>query len=196
MYSCPTKVCILIELTSPCEENFLERNLDKPTSYEELCQSIESNGWKSHLFPVEVGARGYCGKSLLSCLRRLGLNTKIIKSTINTLSLASVKASFEIWLSRNCHKWSYEDKTIKKVFHRISVKTLLSSLLSSLIAQLWIIMYLLQIQKSQGQASQSIQWQTCTTKETHATSTLCYSASVFLWVSPPFYHRDRTFLNS
>ena len=40
------------------------------------CVSIRENGWRHHLFAIEVGARGYCAYNVRSCFRRLGLNTK------------------------------------------------------------------------------------------------------------------------
>ena len=43
-----------------------------------LKATIESNGWSVGLFAVEVGARGYCSKSVLCCLRKLGFNNTLI----------------------------------------------------------------------------------------------------------------------
>ena len=59
IYSVLKKTVILIELTSPCEENFEDRHFDKIARYEALCVSIRENGWRHHLFAIEVGARGY-----------------------------------------------------------------------------------------------------------------------------------------
>ena len=50
------KTVILIELTSPCEESFEDRHFDKIARYEALCVSIRENGWRHHLFAIEVGA--------------------------------------------------------------------------------------------------------------------------------------------
>ena len=76
MYSVLSKTVILIELTSPCEENFEDRHFDKNSRYEALCIAIRQNGWRVYFFAIEVGARGYCAFNVRSCLRRLGLNTK------------------------------------------------------------------------------------------------------------------------
>ena len=83
MYSVLKKTVILIELTSPCEENFEDRHFDKISRYEALCVSIRENGWRHHLFAIEVGARGYCAYNVRSCFRRLGLNTKETKVVLN-----------------------------------------------------------------------------------------------------------------
>ena len=53
MYSVLKKTVILIELTSPCEENFEDRHFDKIARYEALCVSIRENGWRHHLFAIE-----------------------------------------------------------------------------------------------------------------------------------------------
>ena len=38
---------------------------------------MESNGWSVELFAVEVGAGGYCSKSVLCCLKKIGLGASI-----------------------------------------------------------------------------------------------------------------------
>ena len=58
-----------------------------------------------YMFPIEVGARAYCSSTVKSCLMRLGFSTSLVKSTLKSLSLTSLKASFQIWLPRNSRKW-------------------------------------------------------------------------------------------
>ena len=53
------------------------------------------------LFVVEVGARGYCSKSFLCCLKKLGFSNKRIRSTIKNLSKSCMECCFSIWLARN-----------------------------------------------------------------------------------------------
>ena len=83
--------------------------------YEPLSTSIKSNGWSVHLFGIEVGARGYCSTRVKSCLCRLGFSGKFLKSTIKKLSLSSLKASFQICLSRDCKRWLEEKVTISPI---------------------------------------------------------------------------------
>ena len=64
IYSFSTKTCIILELTCCCEENFEQWHEKKFHKYDPLSKSISSNGWKVYLFPIEVGARGYCGTSV------------------------------------------------------------------------------------------------------------------------------------
>ena len=53
------------------------------------------------LFAVEVGARGYCCKSVLCCFKKLGFSNAFIRNTIEKLSKSSMECSFCIWLARN-----------------------------------------------------------------------------------------------
>ena len=97
IYSVLKKTVILIELTSPCKENFEDRHFDKIARYEALCVSIRENGWRHHLFAIEVGARGYSAYNVRSCFRRLGLNakeTKVVLSELSHQQLFSVLSSF------------------------------------------------------------------------------------------------------
>ena len=100
IFSKLTKTVIILELTCPCEENMEEWHSVKFNKYNPLASAIKCNGWKTYLFPLEVGARGYCSSTVRSCLSRLGLSNKIIRSTLKSLSLVSIRASFQIWLSR------------------------------------------------------------------------------------------------
>ena len=105
VYSLLLKVVIILELTCPCEENMEEWHRVKFQKYEPLATSIKSNGWAVYLFPIEVGARGYCSTSVKSCLLRLGLPPKLVRSSLKQLSLTSLTGSFQIWQSRESLEW-------------------------------------------------------------------------------------------
>ena len=77
----------------------------KYIKYDPICEAMKLNGWQVHLFPVEVGARGYCSTSVKSCLFRLGFSNKVVKSALKSLSVASIKASFYVWQSRDSFEW-------------------------------------------------------------------------------------------
>ena len=72
IFSNKLKRVILIELTCPCEENMEAWHNVKVNKYMPLKSVIESNGWNVDLFAVEVGARGYCSRSVLCCFKSLG----------------------------------------------------------------------------------------------------------------------------
>ena len=60
----------------------------KINKYLALKTVIESSGWCVEFFAVEVGARGYCSKSVLCCFKKLGFNNTCIRNTIKKLSKA------------------------------------------------------------------------------------------------------------
>ena len=72
---------ILIELTCPCEENMESWHSTKINKYLALKTIIESNGCCVKVFAVEVGARGYCSRSVLCCFKKLGFSNALIKNT-------------------------------------------------------------------------------------------------------------------
>ena len=78
----------------------------KINKYLALKAIIESQGCCVELFAVEVGARGYCSKSVLCCFKKLGFNNKLIRNAIKKLSKSSMECSFCIWLARNNKEWT------------------------------------------------------------------------------------------
>ena len=102
------KIIIIIELTFPCEENFDNQHHRKTTKYQPLCDLIEEHGWICHFFAVEVGARGYCAKSVLSCFKRLGFPLKRSRQLMRDFALQAMKSSFKIWLMRDSFSWDVE----------------------------------------------------------------------------------------
>ena len=106
IFSNSLRKVILIELTCPCEENMESWHSTKINKYLALKTVIESNGWCVELFPVEVGARGYCSKSVLCCFKKLGFNNTRIRNTVKKLSKSSMECSFCIWLARNNKHWN------------------------------------------------------------------------------------------
>ena len=78
-------------MTSPCEEYFEDRHFDKIARYEALCVSIIENGWRHHLFAIEVGARGYCAYNVRSCIRRLNSHRQLFSVLPSFGSLETTK---------------------------------------------------------------------------------------------------------
>ena len=96
---------ILIELTSPREENMEDSHTKKTDKYDSLCSSIRKQGWIVNFFAIEVGARGYCSKNVLSTLLQLGFTSKLAHTTAKDVSFISMQASFTIWLAADCQEW-------------------------------------------------------------------------------------------
>ena len=106
LYSPSSKRVVLVELTCPCEENMEDWHKTKFYKYDPLSHMMRKNGWSVDLFAVEVGARGYCSLTVKTCLLKLGFQGKLLGKILKRLSTESLKASFEIWLSRDCFDWS------------------------------------------------------------------------------------------
>ena len=79
-----TRAVIFVELTSPSEENIqligiLIRLRGRPKKYEELIEGCCANGWKAHLFCVEVGVRGFVADCFFGAMRKRGLKNSEVK---------------------------------------------------------------------------------------------------------------------
>ncbi|XP_057305302.1 uncharacterized protein LOC130642232 [Hydractinia symbiolongicarpus] len=106
IYSNKRRYVIVIELTCPCEENMETWHSTKMSKYNPLENIIKQNGWHIDLFAIEVGARGYCSRSVSSCLKRLGLDRRKTFQAARQLGDMCMKASFCIWVARNTKVWN------------------------------------------------------------------------------------------
>ena len=109
IFSSKLKRVILMELTCPCEENIEAWHNAKVNKYMPLKGVIENNSCSADLFAVEVGARGYCSRSVLYCFKSLGLRNRTINATIKQISKCSMECSFSIWLARIIKVWSTKE---------------------------------------------------------------------------------------
>ena len=105
IYGEAEKVIIMVELTCPCEENFAARHEEKLTRYTDLAASCRENGWRVHLFAVEVGARGFTAQSLTSCLRALRLKNRPLKNCVKVVGDEALRTSFWSWHLREQETW-------------------------------------------------------------------------------------------
>ncbi|KAI8522085.1 hypothetical protein Bbelb_018390 [Branchiostoma belcheri] len=76
LWSSVQKTVLVIELTIPWEENIQAAYERKKLKYQELVQQCAENGWRSLLYPVEVGCRGFVGTSLTRLCRDLSIGQK------------------------------------------------------------------------------------------------------------------------
>ena len=97
---------IIIELTVPAETNFENANYRKKSKYSDLVDQCQINRWKVHLFPIEIGSRGFVYGSLYKCLRELGMHNKTLKIIVREMSKMAVRCSYAIYLSRK--KFDFE----------------------------------------------------------------------------------------
>ena len=113
IFSRKYKIVIIVELTSPCEENFIFWNGKKLGKYEPLRSSCVAKGWKTFLFAVEVGARGYCSNSLSRAFYQLGFSCKQTRELSKECSMVALKTSFAIWIARDSPRWDILPVTSK-----------------------------------------------------------------------------------
>jgi hypothetical protein len=91
------KHIILIELTVPWEENIEASHKRKLDRYNELVAQCRKKGWRCELFAVEVGVRGFVSPSVLSLLRRFGIQNRYRRKALREISLAAEAGSAWIW---------------------------------------------------------------------------------------------------
>ncbi|KAH3722291.1 hypothetical protein DPMN_037472 [Dreissena polymorpha] len=74
----------------------------------DLCKQ---QGWRTWLFPVEVGVRGFCSQSvhrLMTAVRTTGRESEV---AIQRLSYAAERASSWLWLRREEKSWRQSTNT-------------------------------------------------------------------------------------
>lgn len=106
IWSKATKQVIMIELTVPWEERIECANERKRTKYDELKTECERAGWKTWCTPIEVGCRGFLGKSIWTMSKLLGIKGNNRKQLSKQCEQTTERASNWIWLKRNETSWS------------------------------------------------------------------------------------------
>ena len=81
------------ELTVPWEEHIEADHEFKADKYAELVGQCKERHWNVSLFPVEVGCRGFLGKSMGAFLRKLGCKGRDCKA----VERSALHASLWIW---------------------------------------------------------------------------------------------------
>ena len=97
LWSDNVKKVVLVELTVPWEENIEEAYERKKAKYESLRAECEDRGWSSVVLPVEVGCRGFVGRSTTKFLSLLGVSGRKKKTIIARLQQTAEKSSCWIW---------------------------------------------------------------------------------------------------
>ncbi|XP_060584269.1 uncharacterized protein LOC132740392 [Ruditapes philippinarum] len=105
------KKLVVIELTVPletrCEEAY-ERKKAKNTKLLEQCRH---RCWRTWLFPIEVGARGFCAQSVCRLMTAVGTTGRDMRRAIQKLGQAAERASSWLWLRREETSWMRSTST-------------------------------------------------------------------------------------
>ena len=99
-----SKQMVLIELTVPYESRIEQAHIYKREKYTDLVNELSRQGYKAKVFAVEVGARGFVGKSVYQLLCQLNISSKTRKQAMKRLSEVAEKSSHWIWIRRNENK--------------------------------------------------------------------------------------------
>ncbi|TWW53841.1 hypothetical protein D4764_0194930 [Takifugu flavidus] len=91
-----SKHLIMLELTERIEE----ANERKHAKYQELVEECRGRGWRTFYEPIEVGCRGFAGRSLCKAFGRLGITGTAKKRAIKAASEAAERATRWLWLKR------------------------------------------------------------------------------------------------
>ena len=105
LWSAAVKSATLIELTVPWEEGLEAAYERKKAKYADLVAECRESGWSVKLYPVEVGARGFVGRSTSRLLKDLGLRGATLSRSTKELSEEAEKASYWLWLRRQDKAW-------------------------------------------------------------------------------------------
>ena len=105
IWSKTPKQVILVELTVPWEERVDEAYEIKKTKYEDLANICRDRGWKTWIFPVEVGCRGFPSQSVWKMMGAAGIKGRTRKSAVHVLGKAAERASSWLWLRRKEPMW-------------------------------------------------------------------------------------------
>jgi len=102
---------IMIELTVPWETRCEEAYERKKAKYTELLIECRERGYRTWLFPIEVGARGFCSQSVCRLMAAIGTTGRDRCRTIQRLSQAAERASSWLWLRHEEKSWKLSTST-------------------------------------------------------------------------------------
>ena len=105
IWSQSPKRVILVELTVPWEERVEEAFELKKLKYQELADVCRDRGWKTWVFPVEVGCRGFPAQSAWKMFGALGVKGRARKAAVHALAKAAERASSWLWQQRSKPEW-------------------------------------------------------------------------------------------
>ena len=101
LHSQSAQQLILIELTVPYESRIEAAHIFKTEKYSDLANNLKTAGFKAKVIAVEIGARGFIGKSAYSLMKQLSVPSRKRTRALKALAEAAEKASSWIWARRN-----------------------------------------------------------------------------------------------
>jgi hypothetical protein len=99
IYSNTQKICLILELTCPYDDNIKPNHDTKMDKYKLLVNECQENGWRTKLLCFEVGACGTIAHSTIHMLQSLGFSRKETKTICKELEIMVMKCSFAIYIN-------------------------------------------------------------------------------------------------
>ncbi len=103
LWSQSRRLIVLIELTVPAERGVQAANIRKTLSYKDLEAQCRLNKWSVELMPVEVGALGFVADSMRVALKKLGVWSKALHTSLSEMAL---RCSYLIFLQHKSQVWT------------------------------------------------------------------------------------------
>ena len=100
-----TRLAGVIELTVPREDRVEVSGELKKMRYAPLQEQGKANGWKVHVWAVEVGCRGFPAASMASFLKDIGMAGSERNRLLKRIGDEAMMASRRIWNWSNLPKW-------------------------------------------------------------------------------------------
>ena len=105
LHSEKEKLIVMLELTVPWESRMEEAFERKKLKYSELSSICTDRGYKTWCFPIEVGCRGFVGRSTVRALGEIGVKGNERKNILKDIGEAADRAAAWLWIMRNSEKW-------------------------------------------------------------------------------------------
>lgn len=100
IFSNSTKQIMTVELIVQWAECIDEAQERKRTKYQELAEQCRGQGWTTCCEPIDIGCRGFAGRSLCRVLTKLGTVGLAKKKAIKLITDAAERATMSLWLKR------------------------------------------------------------------------------------------------
>ena len=104
-----TKQMCLIELTVPMEGRCEISTELKRTKYElNLAEAAKMKGWKTTIYTIEIGCRGYASSSVTNLLKDLGFSGQQRRRIVVKMCNEAEECSMQIWRCSHFKSWGGE----------------------------------------------------------------------------------------
>ena len=114
-----TKQMVVMELTVPLEDRIEISAELKKSKYEQLITESAKSNWKTNIYTVEVGCRGFAASSLSYFLKDLGYVGKEKTKIIKKVEYEAERASNNIWNWSHMKTWGTEEPHLNENFRPI-----------------------------------------------------------------------------